>query len=168
MPKQMLKKITNRNLLILLGSAAAVVLVIAYVLQYFFGVEACQLCFYQRKLFLVIIAAVALTLTYFKSEKSKRIALYICTIALVLNFLTALYHSGVEKKIFATPVSCSSSQLGNISTLEELKAALMTEKAASCDEPKLVVFGLSLANFNAIYCFLLLSYIAFVRYQRRK
>ncbi len=164
----MFKKITNRNLLLVLGAASLLALGLAYILQYFFGIEACKLCFYQRKLFLVVVAAVALTLAYFKSEKSKRIALYISTIALAINFFIAIYHSGVEKKIFTKPASCSSSQLENVDTLEELKASLITSTAARCDEPNFVFIGLSLANFNALYCFLLLSYIASVRYKRRK
>jgi len=162
-----LKKITNKNLLILLFAAAASALALAYIAQYIFGIEACHLCFYQRKPFLAIVAAAALTLTYFRTEKSKRIALYICTILLLINFGIAAYHSGVEKKFFSGPTNCTSDHLNSASTLEELKDVLMKTQAVRCDEPTFFVLGLTMANWNLIYCFLLLAYIAFVRYQRR-
>lgn len=162
-----LRKITNRNLLILLSSASFAALASAYIAQYFFDIEPCNLCFYQRKPFLAIVATAVLTLTYFKSEKSKRIALYLCTILLVVNFSIALYHSGVEKKFFSGPTTCASDHLNSASTLEELQDVLMKTKAVRCDEPTFFVLGLTMANWNLIYCFLLLSYIAFVRYQRR-
>ena len=163
-----LKKITNKNLLILLMSASILALSLAYIAQYFFGIEACNLCFYQRKPFLAILATTALTLTYFRSEKSKRIALYFSTILLVINLFIALYHSGVEKKIFSLPTTCSSSEnLNNATNLEELQNVLLATKAVRCDEPSFFVLNLTMANWNAIYCFILISYIAFVRIKRR-
>lgn len=148
-------------------SASILALALAYISQYFFGIEPCNLCFYQRKPFFAIIATTAMTLTYFKSEKSKRIALYLSTILLVINFSIALYHSGVEKKIFTLPTSCTSESLNNVSNLEELKEVLLETKAVRCDEPTFFVLDLTMANWNAIYCLMLISYIAFVRIKRR-
>ena len=166
MPK-IFKKITNKNLLILLLAASVSALTLAYISQYFFGFEPCTLCFYQRKPFFAIIAAAALTLTYFKSEKSKRIALYFCTFFLFVNFSIAIYHSGVEQKIFKGPTTCSSESLNHAENLEDLKNILLKTKAVRCDKPSFVFLGLSMASWNAIYCLTLLFYIAFVRYKRR-
>jgi disulfide bond formation protein DsbB len=167
MPKLTLKKITNKNLLILLSIASAFALISAYISQYIFDYQPCILCFYQRKPFLAILAACALTLTYFKSEKSKRIALYCCTFFLVINCAIAIYHSGVEKKIFRGPTTCSSENLNKISNLEDLEAALLKTKSVRCDEPSFVFLDLSMANWNVLYCLMLISCIAFVRYHRR-
>ena len=163
----MLKKIKNKNLLILLFAASAIALIGAYISQYFFGYEPCILCLEQRKPFFAIIATSALTLTYFKSEKSKKNALYLCTILLVINFALAIYHSGVERKIFRGPVTCSSETLNKIDNIEDLKIALSETKAIRCDEPSFLFLNLSMANWNALYCLLLVSYIGFIRYQRR-
>lgn len=161
------KNITNKNLLILLFSASFIALISAYVGQYFFGLEPCILCFYQRKVFLAIVGAIALTLTYFRSEKSKRITLYLCTVLLLLNFGIATYHSGVEWKIFAGPTTCSAAEANSANTIEELKDVLLKTRAVRCDEPQFFFLGLSMANWNALYCLALVLYIAFVRYQRR-
>lgn len=163
----MLKKITNKNLLIFLLIASSTALVFVYASQYIFGLQPCPLCFYQRKPFLAIVAVSAMTLTYFKSEKSKRIALYLSTFLLVINFFIATYHSGVEKKIFRGPTTCSSENLKGLNNLEELEQALLETKAVRCDEPDFFFLKLSMANWNALYCLGLLFYIAFVRYQRR-
>jgi len=163
----MLKKITNKNLLILLLVASLLALTFVYISQYFFDLQPCLLCFYQRKPFLAIVAVASLTLTYFKSEKSKQIALYLCTVLLMVNVALAFYHSGVEKKIFRGPKTCSSEKLSGIANLEELKEALMETKSIRCDEPNFVFLKLSMANWNLLYCLTLLSYIAFIRYKRR-
>ncbi|MDX2082958.1 MAG: disulfide bond formation protein B [Rickettsiales bacterium] len=163
----MITKITNKNLLILLLIASVTALVFVYISQYFFNLEPCILCFYQRKPFLAIVAVSALTLSYFKSEKSKRIALYLCTFLLVINFIIASYHSGVEKKFFKGPTTCSSENLKNVTNLKELEQALITAKTIRCDEPNFFFLKLSMANWNALYCLALLFYIAAVRLQRR-
>ena len=163
----MFKKIKNKNLLILLFASSAFALILAYISQYIFGLEPCILCLDQRKPFFAIIATSALTLTYFKSEKSKKNALYLCTILLVINFALATYHSGVEKKIFRGPTTCSSQNLNEIDNIEDLKIALNETKVIRCDEPSFFFLGLSMANWNALYCLMLISYIAFIRIKRR-
>ncbi len=160
-------KITNRNLLILLLIASLAALGFVYISQFFFGIQPCDLCFYQRKPFLAIVAAASLTLTYFKSEKSKRIALYISTILIIINFCIAFYHSGVEKKIFKMPETCSAHEVNQAKNLSDLKLALANAKTIRCDEPQFFLLGLSMANWNAIYCLVLVLYIASVRYKRR-
>lgn len=162
-----LKKISNKNLLILLLVASTTALIGAYISQYVFGFEPCILCIYQRKVFLAIIAAASLTLTYFRSEQSKRIALYCCTFFLLTNLAIAAYHSGVEWKIFDGPTTCSAAELNSAHNLEELKEVLLKAKAVRCDEPSFFFLGLTMANWNVLYCFALLSHIAFVRIKRR-
>ncbi len=163
-----LRKITNRNLLLFLGLAASAAVLSAYAAQYIFGFEPCNLCYYQRKPFFVVIAAVALTLTYFKSEKSKQIALYVCTFALIANLAIAFYHSGVEKKIFILPETCTASEeINQAETIEDLQQSLAAAKTVRCDEPNFFFLGLTMANWNVLYCLGLISCIAFVRYKRR-
>ena len=144
------------KILIFLFIAAVFALTLAYISQFYFGLEPCSLCLYQRKPFFAIIALISLTTLFFRSESAQRKILFCCALFLAINCGIALYHTGVEYKIFQGPTVCSSSDLNSIDDLEKLKAALLKTKAIRCDVPAFVFLGLSMAAWNAIYCFLLL------------
>lgn len=73
--------------------------------------------------------------------------------ALVLLFAAgaalALYHSGVEMKLFPGPSDCAGT-LARAASTEEFLRQLRTVKPVRCDEPALFVLGLTLANWNAV------------------
>lgn len=152
---------TKKNLLIFLLVACASALTFAYISQYVFNYQPCILCLYQRKPLFAIIATVLISLTFFKSDKSKKFAILICAALLLVNFVIASYHVGVEKKIFRGPTTCSSTEnLNEISNLEDLKNAFTKTKAIRCDEPTFVVMGVSMAAMSALYCLALLIVIS--------
>ncbi len=61
----------------------------------------------------------------------------------------ALYHSGVEWKLFPGPSDCAGT-LAKAASTEEFLRQLQTVKPVRCDEPALFVLGLTLANWNAM------------------
>jgi disulfide bond formation protein DsbB len=161
-------KITNNNLLSFLLFYAFIALAAAYISQYFFDIQPCILCLYQRKPFFAIIALTSLALIFFKSDKSRKITVYICALLLLINATIASYHVGVEKKIFQGPSTCSSGNLNDIDDLEKLKAALSETKAIKCDTPSFVFLGISMAGWNVIYCLWLFSLIIFIKLKLQK
>jgi disulfide bond formation protein DsbB len=148
----MLPKITTKALLVLLLLYSSIALIAAYISQFGFDYQPCILCFYQRKPFFAVIALAAIALTFFKSEKSQKIAFFFCIFFLLINFGIASYHVGVEQKIFQGPTTCSSENLEGLDNLEDLKNALLHTKAVRCDTPSFVLLGLSMAAWNALYC----------------
>jgi disulfide bond formation protein DsbB len=144
---------SNKTLLIFLTIASIFGLTFAYISQYAFGHEPCILCLYQRQPFFGIIAATLICLVFFKSKKSQKIALFFCLAFLAINCVIALYHIGVEQKIFAGPTTCSSDNLNQINNLEDLEEAFAKTKAARCDQPTFFLFGFSMAVWNFIFCF---------------
>lgn len=156
------KRITANNLLILLLVSSSFALIGAYISQYFFDLQPCILCLYQRKPFFAIIALTATALVFFKSTKNKNISILLCALLLFLNSSIALYHTGVEKKILKGPTTCSSKNLNDINNIEELKIALNKIKAVKCDEPSFIFLTLSMASWNVIYCISLFFIILFL------
>ncbi len=61
--------------------------------------------------------------------------------------LIAIYHSGVERKIFEGPDTCTSNPVGNL-TPEQLLEQIMAAPLVRCDEIPWELFGLSMANYN--------------------
>lgn len=151
-------KLSQIFLLLLISSFAA--LVGAYISQYIFDYQPCILCLYQRKPFFAIIAISAAALFFAKSTKWQKLLFFSCLALLAINFTIASYHVGVEKKIFRGPTTCSSTNLNDITDLQELEAALKETKAIRCDEPSFFFLGLTMAAWNSIFCLGLLITLA--------
>jgi disulfide bond formation protein DsbB len=85
---------------------------------------------------------------------------------LLINAGIASYQVGVERKIFKGPDTCSSRNLENITDIEILKAEIFKTKAVRCDEPEFFFLTLSMAAWNAIYCFFLAIFTILLRRRR--
>jgi disulfide bond formation protein DsbB len=139
----MLRSVTAKTWLKLLALAAFLALAAAYTLQYGFGFEPCQLCYWQRYPYMAVIAVAALGVV----TRYVRLAL----LAVVLLFLAdagiAFYHLGVEQGVFALPSGCLAG--GTATTIEELRAQLSTQ-APACDQVSVSLLGLSLSAWNGL------------------
>lgn len=152
------------SFLLLLG-ASIFALTFAYISQYVFDHQPCILCLYQRKPFFAIIACAILGLFLLKKQKSQKILLILSVGFLFINCALSFYHVGVEQKIFPGPSTCSSSTDFNaIDNIAELEAALAATKAIRCDEPTFVLFTLSMAAWNLLYCLSLMLIIFYARF----
>ena len=147
-------KFTYQNLLIFLIISSLFALILAYIGQYFFDLNPCVLCLYQRKPFFVVIIVSSFFLLIKNFKKYLKLASIITILLIIFNVFLAAYHVGVEKKIFVGPTTCSSSEIAP-DNLDALKA--MIEKAATvkCDEPAFVFASISMAGWNIIYCLFL-------------
>ncbi len=157
------QKLTPQNLLFFLFFAATFALALAYISQYVFGLQPCQLCFWQRKPFWTIIILASLFLTIPHLKKYQSWGIRIAVLLLLINAGIAFYHTGVEQKWFKGLDSCSTNVVQN-DNLEDLKMALEQTKAVRCDKPQFMFLGLSMASWNMIYCLgLAIVVIIFIR-----
>lgn len=65
----------------------------------------------------------------------------------------ALYHVGVEQKLWPGPSTCG----GGLAMPESIDAlqSMLTRGAVSCDTPAFTIWGISMAGFNAIISFVI-------------
>lgn len=118
-----------------------------------FGLEPCVLCIYQRWPFVL---AIGLALLGRGGRHSNGFLITICgllSLTFVVNTGIAVYHSGVERAWWPSFLEgCAVPDLGaeTHNILENLLAA----PSARCDEIPWAdpVFGLSMANYNALLC----------------
>lgn len=133
----------------LLALASASALAVAYLLQYGFGFEPCQLCFWQRYPYMAAIAVAVVGVI----SRYVRLAL----LALVLLFLIgagiAVYHVGVEQGVWALPAGCAT--VDGATSVAELRAQLATQ-APACDQVTVSLLGLSLSAWNGLTASLLM------------
>ncbi len=159
-------KVTLNQIIALLVFYCCLALSGAYISQYFFNMQPCILCLYQRIPFFAIIF-IGIFALFFKQEKSKKIAIFICAFFLTANAGIALYHTGVEKKIFHMTQKCTS-QIEETTSIAALEESLKSQSLAKCDEPQFVFLGASMALWNAIYCLFLAISTIFLYFNRQK
>ena len=159
-------KIRLNQILFFLIFISIFALSLAYISQYFFGLLPCKLCLYERKPFIAIIAICLLILVFFKTKKAKKLAVCLSLFFLLINASIAIYHVGVEQKIFKLSESCNST-IENYTSMEELKKLLAHAPLARCDDPQFFFLGLSMAAWNIFYC-LALFFITIFLYRNTK
>ncbi|MCL2473822.1 MAG: disulfide bond formation protein B [Alphaproteobacteria bacterium] len=135
----------------------------AFVLQYFFDVAPCHLCLLQRYPFVAvaIFAFIGLIIHYMRiSAPLKRniclSLLVLCALSFLASLGLGIFHSGVELKLWQSPLQCAASDVSSLS-IDQVREMLMQTSAPRCDEIRWTFLGLSLANWNipfSIFMFL--------------
>ena len=150
----------TRNPYILLLLLASFCLFSAYFVEYIIQLAPCPLCIYQRFPYLIFIF-VSIIAIVGKEYKA-------CNTYLVITALGAIvlagYHTGIERGIFELSSLCKPliSVTDNIS-VQDFTKLLYNQKIAMCNKPSLVVFNLSMAEWNLLLNIILLVF--FIKYR---
>lgn len=138
-----------------LAGLSAAALAAAYTAQYVYGLDPCVLCLYQRVPFAIAIALclAGLWLGRKGPTAGTHFLMGFTGLAFAANSVIAAYHTGVERKWWASFLEgCSFPAFkGNIT---DVLAQIQTAPVAFCDEIPWTdpVIGLSMANYNVLYC----------------
>lgn len=127
---------------------------IAYISQYFFNLQPCDLCIYQRIPFFIILFLSIFSIFFIKNQKTSNFIKYFSIFLFFINIILSFYHIGVEKEFFQMPESCSGINFNNFSNSDKLLDEIMSKSAVKCNEPAFEIFGVSMAGMNFIYCIL--------------
>jgi disulfide bond formation protein DsbB len=111
------------------------------------GYLPCDLCLQQRYAYYagVPLAAVALALAG-RAGRWASVLFVVIGLVFAASVALAIYHSGVEMKLWQGPTACTGSAMGG--TGGDLLAEIEKVKVVRCDDVGLRVFGLTLANWN--------------------
>ena len=137
-----------------LASISALSLTSALIAQHVFGLEPCTLCLYQRVPFVIgfVIGVLGLLLRKNKALITPLIGLGALTF--LSNSIIAFYHSGVERHWWRSFLEgCAVPDMGDDPA--RMMEMIMKATSVPCDaipwaDP---IFGLSMANYNAVLCF---------------
>jgi disulfide bond formation protein DsbB len=115
------------------------------------GYIPCELCLLGRKPYYVGIGLAALTAlaAWGGKQKLARCGLLGLAAVFAVGAGIAAYHSGVELHFWQGPTECSGALSGVLSA-DDFMAQLKRVKPVRCDEPALLIFGLSLAVWSAV------------------
>ncbi|THH38754.1 disulfide bond formation protein B [Aliishimia ponticola] len=140
---------TARRLILLATAGSAALLVGVFVFQSL-GWAPCKMCLWQRwpHAAALLIGVLALMI----GRLSERILAGLGALTVLIGAGIAAYHSGVERKWWDGPASCSGtgSGLGGLSASELIPGASDAPPLVLCDTLTPFLFGLTMANWNFI------------------
>ena len=137
---------TRQTWTALLTLASAAMLISAWTFQYF-GYPPCKMCYWQRYPHMAAVAIGAVALA-----TGQRLFAWAGALAMFVTSGIGVYHSGVERKLWEGPTSCTSSGTGGLSS-DQLFDQIMSAPLVRCDEIPWELFGLTMANLNALFSF---------------
>ena len=161
-----MSQIKNKRILNLILLFSIVAIITAYIIQYVFGHQPCNLCLIERIPYIFSIIIVSVCLFFNKFEK---ITLIILSLLFFAATLLSFYHFGIEQGFIKESLVCGLNNTSNELTKENLLNQLK-EMPVSCKDVTFKIFGLSLATFN-IFISLILSAITmklFLSYEKNK
>ncbi len=137
----------GRQLSLLAGAGSAALLIAALGFQAV-GYAPCELCILQRW---PHVAAIAVAVLVWWTGRVRVLAV-LGMIAAGIAMGLAIYHTGVEWKLWAGPSHCSGT-IGNLATMspQDLMTRLQNAPVVRCDEVAWRFLGLSMAAWNAIF-----------------
>ncbi|WP_170381065.1 disulfide bond formation protein B [Ruegeria atlantica] len=137
--------IRKNTLVLIAAGGSAAMLLGAWGFQHLGGMAPCKMCIWQRYPHgaAVVIGALALVLP--------RVNLLplLGALAALTTAVIGVFHAGVELKWWEGPTSCTSGDIGGLST-QELMDQIMSAPLVRCDEIPWEMFGLSMAGWNAV------------------
>lgn len=129
------------------GSAALMLGALGF--QYIGEMPPCKLCYWQRypHIAAIVIGVLALFI-------AGRALPALGALAALTTAVIGAYHTGVERKWWEGPTSCSSGSVSGISA-EDLMAQIMAAPLVRCDDVPWQLFTLSMASWNMLASLLL-------------
>ncbi|MFD0981238.1 disulfide bond formation protein B [Tropicimonas aquimaris] len=136
---------TRKSLLLLALAGSVGSLVGAFFFQHVMAILPCHLCILQRWPHVVMAALAALTLVW-----PHRLLMQLGGLVATVSLGLAVYHSGVERKLWAGPSDCTGGQ--DLSGLagSDLLSTDFSVGIVRCDEISYSILGLSFANMNVM------------------
>jgi disulfide bond formation protein DsbB len=161
-----MSQIKNKRILNLILLFSIVAIITAYIIQYVFGHQPCNLCLIERipYIFSIIIVSVCLF-----SNKFEKITLIILSLTFFAATLLSFYHFGIEQGFIQESLVCGLNNTSNELTKENLLNQLK-EMPVSCKDVTFKIFGLSLATFNILISLILSAIVMklFLSYEKNK
>lgn len=118
------------------------------------GYKPCPLCLQQRYAYYVAIPVLFLALILLSAERYRfaLALLFFVSMIFLANSAFGVYHAGAEWGYWAPPTTCGGTGEALEGGAGKLLAALKNANVVDCGKPALVIFGLSLAGWNAVIC----------------
>ena len=141
----------NKKFLLALLIFISFILVSAFIIEHKLGHQPCKLCLYER---IPYFLSVLLIIKIFFIRIYERETLLILSLVFIISTCLAFYHLGIEQGFFKELLACTSENLSENITKDELLEQL-SQNIISCKDVSFRIFGFSLAAINTIFSLIL-------------
>ena len=141
----------NKKFLFTLLIFVSFILISAFIIEHRLGHQPCKLCLYER---IPYFLSVLLIIKIFFIRIYERETLLILSLVFIISACLAFYHFGIEQGFFKESLACTTKDLSENITKEELLEQL-SQNIISCKDVSLKIFGFSLAAINTIFSLIL-------------
>lgn len=130
------------------------ILVVAYIMEHVFGILPCQMCLYERNVFMAV-GTLSFLSFFLVPARFHPFIVIILGFVFMGGSLLAGYHVAVQQHWVNLPTFCISNDFGDFDSVESLRDQMLKTPLVRCDQVNWSLFGLSLAAYNTILCFFL-------------
>ena len=146
-----MNKQINKKFLFALLIFISFILISAFIIEHKLGHKPCALCIYERIPYLLSILFI--TKIFFIKIFEKE-TLFILSLIFIASTCLAFYHFGIEQGFFEESLVCTTENLSENLTKDELLKQL-NQNTVSCKDVSFKIFGFSLAAINTIFSLIL-------------
>ena len=131
---------------------SVVALVSAFVAQFYFDLDPCEMCLKQREPYYIIIVGFMLIAIL---KWQQRIWFYLgVQLISIYGLFYSIWHVGIENKLLSGPAGCSG-ELNITNNTSSLKDQILSKPVINCEDVAWSIFGLSAATINTLLLFLI-------------
>jgi disulfide bond formation protein DsbB len=123
----------------------------ALISQYFFDQHPCILCLYQRIPYAVGMILGLVSLSFYKQPSRLALVLFALGATYAVGAGIAVFHVGVEQKLWTFASGCSGAGVDASQSLEAFIAQIKAAPTVRCDQPTWFFMGLTMAAWNVIF-----------------
>lgn len=151
------KMLSLKNCFFVLWLSSVAVMAAVFYFEFVMKLAPCKLCYYERIPFYFMIGLGCIGFLLRGRPKLLRALIVLAGIGFIIGAGISGYHTGVEQKWWQGPTACSGVGL-NATSVEQLKAMILSAPMARCDEIPWSLFGISMAGFSFLISFGLAFY----------
>ena len=137
----------NKKFLFIILIFISLILVFAFVVEYKLDHQPCRLCLYER---IPYFLSILLIIKIFLIKSFEKITLLVLFLLFIASSVLAFYHFGIEQGFFNESLACTTGNLSEELSKEELIEELK-QNTISCKDVTFRIFGFSLAVINTIF-----------------
>lgn len=120
----------------------------AYVMEHYFAVHPCQMCLYERNVFMG--AGGVSLFSLLLPQRFQFYAVLLLGGVFLGGALLAGYHVAIQQHWAPLPSFCAANDLSAFDSIESLREQLLKTPFVRCDKVTWRLLGLSLAAYNAL------------------
>lgn len=151
---RILKKVSSQKILVCITLICIGVEIVDYVMEHFFGILPCQMCHYERNVFIAAGGLSLFSLILIPS-RFQRYALIGLGFVFMGGAVLAAYHVAIQQHWVSLPTFCMSNDFSAFESVETLREQLLKTPFVRCDQVTWSLFGLSLAAYNSLLSLIL-------------